>query len=67
MLILHPFLTGRLARWRLVEKSMKETMNSKDVWFARLEDIVAHLDNLREAGEYTPRIENLPYYTEPQR
>ncbi len=67
MLILHPFLTGRLARWRLVEKWMKETMNSKDVWFARLEDIVAHLDNLREAGEYTPRIENLPYYTEPQR
>lgn len=66
MLILHPFLTGRLARWRLVEKWLTETMNSKDVWFARLEDIVAHIDSLREAGTYVPRVENLPYYTEPQ-
>jgi len=66
MLILHPFLTGRLARWNMVEKWLEETLNSKDVWFATLSGIADHLDALTQAGEYTPRTEQLPYYTGPQ-
>ena len=66
MLIVHPFLTGRLARWRLVEQWLEKTLETKDVWFAPLEEITAHVQSLREAGTYTPRVENLPYYTEPQ-
>jgi peptidoglycan/xylan/chitin deacetylase (PgdA/CDA1 family) len=66
MLIIHPFLTGRLARWRQVEAWLEETFRTKDVWFARLDQIADHLDGLVARGEYTPRVEHLPYYTEPQ-
>ncbi|MEL0303682.1 MAG: polysaccharide deacetylase [Rhodobiaceae bacterium] len=66
MLIIHPFLTGRLARWRQVETWLEETLRTKDVWFARLDQIADHLDGLVARGDYTPRVEHLPYYTGPQ-
>lgn len=62
MLILHPFLTGRLARWRLVEKWLEATLAQRDVWFAPLEAIADHLDTISAL-----RVEKLPYYTQPQR
>ena len=65
MLIVHPFLTGRLARWRQVEAWLEKTLNTKDVWFARLDQIADHLDNIVSSGTYRPRCEKLPYYTEP--
>lgn len=67
MLIVHPFLTGRLARWRLVEQWLEKTLETKDVWFAPLEEIQAHVASLVEKGEYTPRTDHLPYYMEPQK
>jgi peptidoglycan/xylan/chitin deacetylase (PgdA/CDA1 family) len=66
MPILHPFLTGRLARWRQLEKWLENVLETRDVWFARLEDIAAHIAALRDAGTHEPRIENLPYYDRPQ-
>ena len=66
ILIIHPFLTGRLARWREVEKWLGEVTKTKKVWFARLDQIVAHLDKLVDRGEYTPRVDHLPYYSGPQ-
>ena len=65
MLIVHPFLTGRLARWRQVEAWLEETLNTKDVWFARLDQIADHLDNIVSSGTYRPRCEKLPYYNGP--
>lgn len=65
MLILHPFLTGRLARWRVVEKWLEDILHNRNVWFARLSDIVDHMDKLRAEDAYSPRIDKLPYYTEP--
>ncbi len=65
MLIVHPFLTGRLARWRLVEKWLEKTLETRDVWFAPLRDIADHLDALKADG-FTPRVETLPYYTDRQ-
>ena len=65
MLIIHPFLTGRLARWKKVEEWLEKTLNTKDVWFARLDQIADHLDQLVASGAYTPRRESLPYYTKP--
>ena len=53
MLIVHPFLTGRLARWRLVEQWLEKTMAEKNVWVARLEDIADHLDSLKARGILT--------------
>ena len=66
MLIVHPFLTGRLARWRLVEQWLETTLENKDVWFAPLEEIQAHVKSVRDAGQVPIRIEKLPYYERPQ-
>ena len=64
--IWHPFLTGRLARWRQVEQWLENTLKTKNVWFASLEDIIGHVKKVTADGSYTPRIENLPYYTTSQ-
>jgi peptidoglycan-N-acetylglucosamine deacetylase len=64
--IWHPFLTGRLARWMQVEKWLEETLRTKKVWFAPLEDIIAHVIQLSDTGQYSPRVEQLPYYTKSQ-
>ena len=65
MLIVHPFLTGRLARWRLVEQWLEKTLETKDVWFAPLEEIQAHVEKLTQSGDYQPRTYQLPYYEGP--
>ncbi len=65
MLIVHPFLTGRLARWRLVEQWLEKTLNTRDVWFAPVEEIIGHVDRLRGQGSYAPRVEELPYFDGP--
>ncbi len=55
MPVLHPFLTGRLARWRLFERWLEEVVRRDDVWFAPLEDIANHVLTQKL------RIEHLPY------
>jgi peptidoglycan-N-acetylglucosamine deacetylase len=42
MPVLHPFLTGRLARWREMEKLIERALSTGDVWFAPMEEIAAH-------------------------
>lgn len=63
--IWHPFLTGRLARWAVVERWLERILATRDVWFAPLEDIAAHVERLVAAGEYEVRTEELPYFTQP--
>ena len=65
MLIIHPFLTGRLARWRQVEAWIKNTKHEKDVWFATLDEIADHMDKLQKDGTWHPSVENLPYFDAP--
>jgi hypothetical protein len=65
MLIAHPFLTGRLARWKKVEEWLEQTLKDKNVWFASLEDIADHLDHITTSGGYIPREEHLPYFDSP--
>ena len=62
MLIIHPFLTGRLARWKHVESWIESTLETKNVWFAKLEDIIKYLDDLKNQSIWTPSVEKLPYY-----
>jgi peptidoglycan/xylan/chitin deacetylase (PgdA/CDA1 family) len=64
MPVWHPFLTGRLARWRLVEKFLEELLRNRDVWFAPLKDIVAHVEAFRQQGG-SVRVDQLPYYDRP--
>lgn len=65
MPILHPFLTGRLARWRQVDACLEKIRAERDVWFCRLEDVADHLDALKASGDWGPRIEHLPYFDGP--
>jgi peptidoglycan/xylan/chitin deacetylase (PgdA/CDA1 family) len=64
--IWHPFLTGRLARWQVVERWLEQTLATKKVWFAPLEQIAAYVQDLRTSGVYEPTVDHLPYYTRPQ-
>ncbi|CAN7518538.1 polysaccharide deacetylase [Bosea sp. LjRoot90] len=63
--IWHPFLTGRLARWAVVERWLEQVLATRKVWFAPLEEIVAYVEQLVAAGEYQVRTEELPYFTQP--
>ncbi|MEM6988166.1 MAG: ribulose phosphate epimerase, partial [Pseudomonadota bacterium] len=65
MLIVHPFLTGRLARWRLVEQWIEQTIASRKVWFTTLAGVADHLDALQQAGQWQPSIDRLPYVSAP--
>lgn len=42
MAVLHPFLTGRLARWAAMEKWLESVLHQGDAWFAPMEDIARH-------------------------
>ncbi len=59
----HPLATGRLARWRQVEKMIEHMLGKGGVWFARMEDIAAYVQACIDDGSYTPRVDNLPYFT----
>ncbi len=61
----HPFVSGRLARWRQVEKLIEDMVGRGDVWLAPLEDIARHVLASRENGNYRPRVDDLPYYDKP--
>lgn len=41
-------------------------LGTGEAWFARLEDIAAHIQALRQQGAYQARIDKLPYYDKPQ-
>ena len=49
MPVLHPFLTGRLARWREMERFLETALARGDVWFAPMEEIAAHAARNRDA------------------
>ena len=57
MPVLHPFLTGRLARWREVERYLEPILEKGDVWFATLEEIANHakanIDTIRRVDIQT--------------
>ena len=38
-----------------------------DVWFAPMEEIAAHVQTVVKNGQWQPRIDRLPYYSEPVR
>ncbi|WP_342642124.1 polysaccharide deacetylase family protein [Rhodoligotrophos ferricapiens] len=61
----HPFLTGRLTRWHHLEKMLLDIQARGDVWFAPLEDIANHVLALQRAGTYRPRVDEVPFYTQP--
>lgn len=65
--VVHPFATGRLARWQEVHRFIEQALTRGDVWFAPMEDIAAHVQRVVTSGDWMPRIDRLPYYTGPVR
>lgn len=63
--VMHPFATGRLARWEVVAGFLEEIIHRGDVWFAPMEEIAAHVAKVSEDGTYSPRRDRLPYYSGP--
>jgi peptidoglycan-N-acetylglucosamine deacetylase len=61
----HPFLTGRLTRWHHIEKMLIEIREREDVWFAPLADIAEHVRSCERDGTFRPRVDTLPFYTDP--
>jgi peptidoglycan/xylan/chitin deacetylase (PgdA/CDA1 family) len=63
--VLHPFATGRLARWDALAQFIEQLLARGDVWFAPMEDIAAHVAQLVASGKWTPMRETLPQYDGP--
>ena len=61
----HPTVSGRLARWHSIDGMIEAMMETGDAWFATLEEIARHVAKCRADGTWSPRIEHLPYLTEP--
>ena len=61
----HPFVSGPPARLRRVRSLLEALLDRGDVWIASLEEIARHVRSLEQAGAWTPRREQVPYYTEP--
>lgn len=63
----HPFLTGRLSRAVMLCRLIEYMEAKGSVWFARLDEIEAHVRSVMADGSWTPRIDTLPYYDGPLR
>ena len=61
--IWHPFVSGRLSRWKRVEKMIEYMRSTGEVWFATLEEVASHVQKLRADGEYSARVDQLPYWS----
>lgn len=53
----HPFLSGRLARWRQTHRMIEKMMERGQVWFAPLRDIARHVQRCTDDGTWQPRVE----------
>lgn len=63
--VIHPFVTGRLARWHVFAQFLERLVADGDVWFAPMEEIAAHVRAVAQSGTWTPRVEKLPQYEQP--
>ena len=62
----HPFVSGRPSRLLAARGARRTRPRARRV-VRPLEDIAAHVAELRRTGAWTPRIERLPYYDAPVR
>jgi peptidoglycan/xylan/chitin deacetylase (PgdA/CDA1 family) len=55
----HPFLSGRLARWRRTHMMIERMLEKGKVWFAPMRAIAAHVRACAANGTWTPRSESI--------
>ncbi len=63
--VIHPFATGRLARWHVMSEFLEQVLSRGDVWFAPMEEIAGHVAAVTASGAYTPRVDVLPQLSAP--
>ncbi|KAB1069229.1 polysaccharide deacetylase [Methylobacterium planeticum] len=63
--VVHPFVTGRLARWHVFSQFLENLVVRGDVWFAPMEEIARHARTEIAKGHYRPRVELIPQYVGP--
>jgi peptidoglycan/xylan/chitin deacetylase (PgdA/CDA1 family) len=63
--VLHPFVTGRLARWHIFADFLRGVVSQGDVWFAPMEEIAAHTRSEIAAGRFIPKTELIPQFENP--
>lgn len=63
--IWHPFVSGRISRAVEISRLIDYMKAKGDVWFARLDEIAEHVSGLIDRGEWTPRVDRIPYYDGP--
>jgi hypothetical protein len=60
----HPFVSGRLARCDAMIELIEYMRAKGGVWFARLDEIAAHVRQEVAAG-WAPRVDRLPFWEAP--
>ena len=61
----HPALSGRLARFKAVRELLDYMHAKGGVWFARLDQVCDHVQQLMAEGRWMPRYETFPIYESP--
>jgi peptidoglycan/xylan/chitin deacetylase (PgdA/CDA1 family) len=61
----HPFVSGRASRCDAMISLIEYMRDKGGVWFARLDEIATYVQKLIDKGSWAPRVEHLPFYTEP--
>jgi peptidoglycan/xylan/chitin deacetylase (PgdA/CDA1 family) len=59
----HPFCSGQVARLMMVRRMIEKMQAKGNVWFATGAEVAAHVRGLIDTGRYTPRVDNLPFYS----
>ena len=60
----HPFVSGRLARCDAMSELIEYMQAKGGVWFARLDEIAAHVQSEIAAG-WAPRVDRVPFWDAP--
>ncbi|WP_120502403.1 polysaccharide deacetylase [Roseovarius sp. EL26] len=63
--VVHPFATGRLARWEVFAEFLEQEVTAGETWFAPMEEIAAYVRSVKKSGEVHLRTESVPAYTGP--
>ena len=61
----HPAVSGRPAQALAIRALIEHMQDKGGVWFATLEQVVAHVRALEAAGIWSPRVERLPFHAAP--
>lgn len=61
----HPFVSGRASRCDAMIGLIEHMMGKGGVWFARLDEISAHVRKCVAGGRWKPRVDRLPFWDAP--